>query len=52
MDEPLPIDRFDEPKIEALVETMVLAASADGDFSPEERARLAGWFEEAAGRTR
>ncbi|MBK8936651.1 MAG: TerB family tellurite resistance protein [Polyangiaceae bacterium] len=40
MDEPLPIDDLDEPKIEALVEMMVLAASADGDFAPEERARL------------
>ncbi|NUP05040.1 MAG: hypothetical protein HOW73_03150 [Polyangiaceae bacterium] len=40
MDEPLVIDSFDEPKIEALVEMMVLAASADGEFAPEERARL------------
>lgn len=40
MDEPLPIDDLEEPKIEALVEMMVLAASADGDFAPEERARL------------
>ena len=40
MDELPPIDQFDEPKIEALVEMMVLAASADGDFAPEERVRL------------
>lgn len=40
MDEPTPLDRFDDPKLEALVEMMVLAASADGEFSPEERARL------------
>lgn len=32
--------RFDDPKLEALVEMMVLAASADGEFAPEERARL------------
>lgn len=35
-----PIESFDEPKLEALVEVMVLAASADGDFAPEERERL------------
>ncbi len=40
MDEPEPIESFSEPKLEALVEMMVLAASADGDFAPEERARL------------
>lgn len=40
LDEPTVIDRFDEPKLEALVEIMVLAASADGDFADEERARL------------
>ncbi|MBL8743274.1 MAG: hypothetical protein JNK04_19320 [Myxococcales bacterium] len=40
MDEPTPIDSFDEPKLEALVEMMVLAAGADGDFSADERRRL------------
>lgn len=40
MDEPKPIDSFDEPKLEALVEMMVLAAGADGDFSADERRRL------------
>lgn len=35
-----PLDRFDDPKLEALVEMMVLAAGADGEFAPEERARL------------
>ncbi len=40
MDEPTPLDRFDDPKLEALVEMMVLAASADGEFAPEERAKL------------
>ncbi len=40
MDEPKPIDSFDEPKLEALVEMMVLAAGADGDFSAGERRRL------------
>jgi len=39
--EPGALDRFDdEPKLEALIEMMVLAASADGDFSVEERRRL------------
>ncbi len=28
---------FDEPKLEAIVELMVLAAAADGEFSEEER---------------
>lgn len=28
---------FDEPKLQALLETMMLAAYADGEFSPEER---------------
>ena len=40
MDEPKPIDSFDEPKLEALVEMMVLAAGADGEFSADERRRL------------
>jgi len=39
-DQPLPIEDFDEPKLEALVEMMVLAASADGDFAKEEREKL------------
>jgi tellurite resistance protein len=34
------VETFDEPKLEALVEMMVLAASADGEFQDEERARL------------
>jgi tellurite resistance protein len=38
--EELTIDRFDQPKLEAIVEMMLLAASADGDFAPEERERL------------
>lgn len=39
--EPGALDRFDdEPKLEALIEMMVLAASADGDFSDDERRRL------------
>ncbi|MFO0555207.1 MAG: tellurite resistance TerB family protein [Polyangiaceae bacterium] len=40
MDEPESIERFDTPQLEALVEIMVLAASADGEFSDEERQRL------------
>jgi tellurite resistance protein len=32
---------FDAPKLEALVEMMVLAASADGEFSADERAHFA-----------
>lgn len=40
MDETLAIESFDEPKLEALVEMMVLAASADGEFAPDERAKL------------
>jgi tellurite resistance protein len=31
------VHTFDEPKLEALVDLMVLAASADGEFSDEER---------------
>ncbi len=31
---------LDEQKLEALIEVMVLAASADGEFHAEERARL------------
>ncbi|MBX3184259.1 MAG: TerB family tellurite resistance protein [Polyangiaceae bacterium] len=31
---------FDDPKLEALTEVMFLAASADGDFSAEERAHF------------
>ncbi len=39
--EPGALDRFDdEPKLHALIEMMVLAASADGNFSEEERKRL------------
>lgn len=34
------IDTFDDAKLEALIEIMVLAASADGEFQPEERERL------------
>jgi tellurite resistance protein len=34
------IDTFDDAKLEALIEVMVLAASADGEFQPEERERL------------
>ena len=40
VDDPMTIERFDEPKPRGLVEVMLLAASADGDFSPDERARL------------
>lgn len=32
---------LDEPKIEALIEIMYLAAYADGSFAPEERAHFA-----------
>jgi tellurite resistance protein len=31
---------FDEDKLEALVHTMMLAADADGEMGPEERAKL------------
>jgi tellurite resistance protein len=31
---------FDEPKLEALIETMFLAAHADGEFSEEEKAHF------------
>lgn len=34
------LDRFDAPKLEALVETMILAAHADGEFTEEERQHL------------
>lgn len=33
-------EAFDEPKLEALVEMMFLAAYADGEFSEEERAHF------------
>jgi tellurite resistance protein len=45
-----PIESFDEPKLEALVEIMVLAASADGDFADDERARLASAVESLTSR--
>ena len=32
---------FDAPQLEAMIETMFLAAHADGDFSAEERAHFA-----------
>ena len=32
---------FDAPQLEAMIETMFLAAHADGDFSDEERAHFA-----------
>jgi len=38
---PRKLEGFDAPKLEALVETMILAARADGDFSAEERAHFA-----------
>ena len=34
------ISSFDEPKLEALIETMYYAATADGDFSEPERAEF------------
>jgi tellurite resistance protein len=34
---PPSVHTFDEPKLEALVDLMYLAASADGEFSDEER---------------
>lgn len=39
------LDGFDAPKLEALVETMILAARADGEFSAEERAHFASSVE-------
>lgn len=50
MSDPSPIESFDEPRLEALVEMMVLAASADGDFAPEERAKLASAVESLTSR--
>jgi tellurite resistance protein len=35
------LEGFDAPKLEALVETMILAARADGEFSDPERALFA-----------
>jgi len=35
-----PIASFDDPKLEALIETMFLAAFADDEFSDEERAEF------------
>lgn len=37
---PPSVRAFDEPKLEALIETMFLAAFADGDFGDEERKQL------------
>ncbi|MFO0617753.1 MAG: hypothetical protein U0414_34485 [Polyangiaceae bacterium] len=34
------VSSFDEPKLEALIETMFHAATADGDFSAPERAEF------------
>jgi len=34
---PPSVQEYDEPKLEAIIETMFLAAFADGDFSEEER---------------
>jgi uncharacterized tellurite resistance protein B-like protein len=42
---PPSVRAFDEPKLEALVELMFLAASADGDFSEEERRHFASSVE-------
>lgn len=42
---PRKLDGFDTPKLEALVETMILAASADGEFSAGERAHFASSVE-------
>ncbi|MCA9618872.1 MAG: tellurite resistance TerB family protein [Myxococcales bacterium] len=35
------LTQLDEPQLEALVDTMVLAADADGELAPEERETLA-----------
>ncbi len=37
---PPSVRAFDEPRLEALIETMFLAAFSDGDFGDEERAAL------------
>lgn len=37
---PPSVRAFDEPKLEALIETMFLAAFADGDFGDDERKQL------------
>ena len=37
---PPSVRAFDEPRLEALIETMFLAAFADGDFGDEEREQL------------
>jgi tellurite resistance protein len=37
---PPSVRAFDEPKLEALIETMFLAAFADGEFGDEERKQL------------
>jgi tellurite resistance protein len=37
---PPSVREFDEPKLEALIETMFLAAFADGDFGDDERKQL------------
>ena len=42
---------FDEPKLEALIETMFLAAFADGDFGEEERKQLIGSVQSLTDRT-
>jgi uncharacterized tellurite resistance protein B-like protein len=40
MTEPPDFNAFDEPKLEALIETMYHAATADGEFSDSERAEF------------
>ncbi len=42
---PRKLEGFDQPKLEALVETMILAARADGEFSVEERVHFAASIE-------
>jgi tellurite resistance protein len=42
---PPSLHAFDEPKMEALVELMFLAASADGEFSEQERQHFASSVE-------
>lgn len=42
---------FDEPKLEALIETMFLAAVADGDFGDDERKQLISSVESLTDRT-
>jgi tellurite resistance protein len=48
---PPPFAKLENDELAAFIEVMVLAASADGDFAPEERSKLAASFESLTSRS-